>query len=36
MAGLLAGSEAFQTFNVLTSPKTFFALTPEEMDRLKE
>lgn len=34
--GLLAGSEAFQTFNVLTSPKTFFALTPEEMDRLKE
>ena len=23
MAGLLAGSEAFQTFNVLTSPKTF-------------
>jgi len=36
MAGLLAGSEAFQTFNVLTSPKTYFALTPEEMDRLKE
>lgn len=36
MAGLLVGSEAFQTFNVLTSPKTFFALTPEEMDRLKE
>ena len=36
MAGLLAGSEAFQTFNVLTSPKTFFALTPEDMDRLKE
>lgn len=36
MAGLLVGSEALQTFNVLTSPKTFFALTPEEMDRLKE
>jgi small nuclear ribonucleoprotein (snRNP)-like protein len=36
MAGLLAGSEAFQIFNVLTSPKTFFALTPEEMDRLKK
>jgi len=36
MAGLLAGSEVFQTFNVLTSPKTYFALTSEEMDRLKE
>ncbi len=35
-AGLLAGSEFFQTFNVLSSPKIFFALTPEEMDRLKE
>ena len=36
MSGLLAGSEAFQTFNVLTSPKIIFALTPEEMDSLKE
>ena len=34
--GLLAGSEAFNTMNILTSPKTFFALTPEEMDKLKE
>ncbi len=36
VAGMLAGIEVFQTFNVLTSPKTFFALTPEEMDRLRD
>ncbi len=34
--GLLAGREVFQTINILSSPKTFFALTPEEMDKLKE
>jgi small nuclear ribonucleoprotein (snRNP)-like protein len=36
VAGMLAGIEVFQTFNILTSPKTFFALTPEEMDRLRD
>jgi len=33
--GTLAGIEVFNTFNILSSPKTFFALTPEEMDRLR-
>ncbi len=35
VGGTLAGMEVFQTFNILTSPKTFFALTPEEMNRLR-
>ncbi|MBT3618282.1 MAG: hypothetical protein HOF04_02580 [Candidatus Marinimicrobia bacterium] len=33
--GLLAGSESFQIFSVLTSPKTVFKLTPDDMDKLK-
>lgn len=33
--GMLAGSEAFHVFSVLTSPKEVFALTPDEMDKLK-
>lgn len=33
--GLLAGSEAFQVFSVMSSPTSVFALTPDEMDKLK-
>ncbi|MFQ6678448.1 MAG: hypothetical protein ACE5D0_09020 [Fidelibacterota bacterium] len=36
VGGTLAGIEVFHTFNILTSPKTFFALTPEEMNRLRD
>ena len=33
--GMLAGAETYQAVNIISSPKTFFALTPEEMDKLK-
>ena len=33
--GMLVGSETYEAVNIITSPKTFFALTPEEMDKLK-
>lgn len=36
VAGMLAGIEVFETANILTSPKTYFALTPEEMNRLRD
>ena len=33
--GILTGAETYQAVNIISSPKTFFALTPEEMDKLK-
>ena len=33
--GMLTGVETYQAVNIISSPKTFFALTPEEMDKLK-
>ena len=33
--GTLFGAETYQAVNIISSPKTFFALTPEEMDKLK-
>ena len=33
--GTLFGAETFQAVNIISSPSTFFALTPEEMDKLK-
>ena len=33
--GMLTGAETYQAVNIISSPKTFFALTPEEMDKLK-
>ena len=33
--GMLVGSETYEAVNIISSPKTFFALTPEEMDKLK-
>ena len=33
--GMLVGAETYQAVNIISSPKTFFALTPEEMDKLK-
>ena len=33
--GTLFGAETYQVVNIISSPKTFFALTPEEMDKLK-
>ena len=33
--GALFGAETYQAVNIISSPKTFFALTPEEMDKLK-
>ena len=33
--GVLSGAETYQVVNIISSPTTFFALTPEEMDKLK-
>ena len=33
--GTLFGAETYQAVNIISSPSTFFALTPEEMDKLK-
>ena len=33
--GILTGAETYQAVNIISSPKTFFALTPEVMDKLK-
>ena len=33
--GMLVGAETYQAVNIISSPKTFLALTPEEMDKLK-
>ena len=33
--GTLFGAETYQAVNIISSPTTFFALTPEEMDKLK-
>ncbi len=33
--GMLMGVEAYEAVNIISSPKTFLALTPEEMDKLK-
>ena len=33
--GILTGAETYQAVNIISSPKTFFALTQEEMDKLK-
>ena len=33
--GMLVGAETYEAVNIISSPKTFLALTPEEMDKLK-
>lgn len=33
--GLLSGNEVFEAFTILTSPKRFIPLTPEEVEKLK-